>query len=278
VTGTVTTHFSFPFLSPNYVFTHRLIVFPLEDYSWFSCLKSQLHLTFIKFTSSTFGDNPTYSPSDSFETFPFPEVIIDLKDNNSFHSDQKRQLEVVGKNYYEFRDELMNYNQKGLTEIYNDFNNPFMQDPNIIEQRRLHNLLDKSVLDSYGWSYLHSNYGFGLNYLDIEEEQDIPSGLLKERVKEKNFFFNEVDEAIHFENEYRAFTRSRKKLKWHYRWPDDVRDNALSNLLDLNSMRHSDELAKGLHFRNKQTSKKDNFNSTSANKSFNENNQKGLRL
>ena len=39
----------------------------------------------------------------------------------------------------------------------------------------------------------------------------------------------------------------RRKLPWHYRWPDNVRDDVLTRLLALNAERYAEEVALGLH-------------------------------
>ena len=246
VTGTVTTHFGFPFVTSNYVFTHRLVVFPLEDYAWFACLKSQLHLIFIKFSSSTFGDNPTYSPSDSFETFPFPKALDDSRISNHYLQ-EKVQLENIGKKYYEFRSDLIFNFKKGLTTLYNEFNDPNVKDSWVMTQREIHVKLDKVVLDSYGWSDISCDCGFGLEDIDIEiDEDELPEGFLKNRILEKNYFFWELNDAVRFESELRAFTRTNKKLSWRYRWPDNVRDELLSRILRLNEERFYEEELSGL--------------------------------
>jgi hypothetical protein len=39
----------------------------------------------------------------------------------------------------------------------------------------------------------------------------------------------------------------RRKLPWHYRWPDNIRDDVLTRLLALNAERYAEEVALGLH-------------------------------
>ena len=39
----------------------------------------------------------------------------------------------------------------------------------------------------------------------------------------------------------------RRKLPWHYRWPDNIRDDVLARLLALNAERYAEEVALGLH-------------------------------
>jgi hypothetical protein len=61
-----------------------------------------------RFFGSSLEDRLRYTPSDCFETFPFPE---DWETNPI--------LESIGKEYYEYRAQLMQRNQKSLTDNYN---------------------------------------------------------------------------------------------------------------------------------------------------------------
>ena len=86
-------------------------------------------------------DDLRYTPSDCFETFPFP-IGWDT------HSD----LEAAGKEYYEFRAALMIQNNEGLTKTYNRFHDPDEPSPDIAKLRRLHDTMDRAILSAYGWS------------------------------------------------------------------------------------------------------------------------------
>ena len=88
-------------------------------------------------------DDMRYTPSDCFETFPFPE---------NFETNER--LEAVGKEYYEFRAQLMIANNEGLTKTYNRFHDPYERSPEIQKLRELHDAMDRAVLDAYGWTDL----------------------------------------------------------------------------------------------------------------------------
>lgn len=136
----VAQHASFGFLPTGMVYAHRLIIFPLESYSTFCALQSRLHEIWIRRFSSTLEDSLCYSPTDCFETFPFPR---DWSINP--------RLEAVGKQYYEFRAGLMQRNGEGLTKTYNRFHDPCENDPDIGRLRQLHEEMDRAVLCEYGW-------------------------------------------------------------------------------------------------------------------------------
>src|SRR5439155_21585559 len=92
-----------------------------------------------RFFGSSMKDDLRYTPSDCFETFPFPE-------NWESHPG----LEAAGKAYYEFRAALMLKNNEGLTKTYNRFHDPDEPDPEIAKLRDLHTAMDRVVLDAYG--------------------------------------------------------------------------------------------------------------------------------
>lgn len=157
------------------------------------------------FWGSSLGETPVYSPPDCLETFPFPP---DWEANQT--------LESVGKEYYEFRAELMVRNNEGLTKTYNRFHDPEETSPDILKLRELHTKMDRAVLDAYGWTDVPTECEFLLDYEEDDEDED--SG-----------------------------KKRRKKKPWRYRWPDDVRDDVLARLLALNQERYEEEKRKGLH-------------------------------
>jgi hypothetical protein len=150
---------SFTILQAEAVFSEQLIVFPLDNTeAAISALQSRPHEVWVRFFASTFGDGLRYTPSDCFETFPFPE-----------NWDDNPALEAAGKAYYEFRAALMVRNDEGLTKTYNRFHNPDERDSEILKLRELHAAMDRVVLDAYGWSDIKTNCEFLLDY-EIEEE------------------------------------------------------------------------------------------------------------
>jgi hypothetical protein len=139
-------------------------------------------------------DDLRYTPSDCFETFPFPP---NYKTNPT--------LESVGKTYYEFRADLMVRNKEGLTKTYNRFHDREERSPDILRLRELHSAMDKAVLEAYGWHDLAEAAACEF-FLDYEEEDD--------------------DEE--------STSGRRRKKPWRCQWPDDFRDEVLARLLALN--------------------------------------------
>lgn len=154
-------YLTFAFLSNKNIFSHALCVFSDQKYSFFTIIQSRIHEIWVKFLGSSLEERLRYTPSDCFETFPFPENWED--DAN---------LEAVGQEYYEFRAGLMVKNNQGLTETYNRFHNPDERDGDIIKLRQLHQKLDETVLKAYGWDDLTLKCDFYLEYEEDSEDDD----------------------------------------------------------------------------------------------------------
>jgi hypothetical protein len=105
-------------------------------------------------------DDLRYTPTDCFETFPFPP-----------NWQSNRHLERIGGDYLQYRADLMVRNGRGLTETYNRFHNRSETDPAILELRELHTKMDRAVLDAYGWTDLQPRLDFTLDYEDTEDDQ-----------------------------------------------------------------------------------------------------------
>ena len=195
---------AFTFLSTGMVFADSLVVFPLSSYAAFCALQSRPHEIWTRFFGSSLEDRLRYTPTDCFETFPFPEGW-----------DTQSDLEAAGKEYFQFRGELMIQNNEGLTKTYNRFHDPDERSPEIAELRKLHVAMDRTVLDAYGWVDISTDCEFLLDY--------------------------EIDEGW-----------GKKKKPWRYRWPDGVRDEVLARLMALNTERALEERLAG---RNSQLTK-----------------------
>ncbi|MYJ44236.1 MAG: N-6 DNA methylase, partial [Rhodothermaceae bacterium] len=154
----VTPHIQFAFLSPNQVFSNTLAIFSFSTFSAFCTLQSRPHEIWARFFGSSLKDDPRYTPTDCFETFPFP---VDWETLPS--------LEEIGETYYIFRAELMVKNNEGMTKTYNRFHDPNEHDPQIRKLRELHAAMDRAVLDAYGWTDIPTDCEFLLDY-EIDEE------------------------------------------------------------------------------------------------------------
>ncbi len=154
-----TPHLSIAFQPSDRIFAHSLAVFSLDTYASFCTLQSRSHEIWARFFGSSLEDRLRYTPSDCFETFPFP-------DNFEIHPN----LEAAGKDYFEFRANFMVKNDEGLTKTYNRFHDPDDLNPDIVKLRELHAAMDKEVLSAYGWDDVSTDCEFLLDY-EIDEEE-----------------------------------------------------------------------------------------------------------
>jgi hypothetical protein len=219
-----TPHASFAFLPRAMVHSHLLIVFPLESFAAFATLQSRPHEVWARFAASSMKDDLRYTPSDCFETFPFP---LDFETTPA--------LEAVGQTYYQFRAELMVRHDEGLTKTYNRFHDPAEQSADFARLRDLHAAMDRALLLSYGWRDLiesgQTACGFALDHLDLDDDEmpdDLPELL----------WFPTAEQALAFAA---RLPPSRGRLPWRYRWHDDTRDEVLARLMTLNADRAAEE-------------------------------------
>ena len=154
-----TPHCAFTFLPTGIVFANSLAVIAYQTTAAFCTLQSRVHEIWARFFGSSLKDDLRYTPTDCFETFPFPR---DWETHPS--------LEAIGKAYYEFRAELMASNNQGMTKTYNRFHDPNEDDPRILRLRELHADMDRAVLDAYGWTDISTECEFLLDY-EIDEEE-----------------------------------------------------------------------------------------------------------
>jgi len=143
VNSQVSKHLLFAFQPTDRIFAHTLYVYPFPDYAHFATLQSRIHEPWARLLSSTLEDRLRYAASDCFETFPFP------KDETLTATSP---VEHAGQALYEARAKFMVDTDQGLTKTYNALKNPENNDPRIVELRRLHEAMDRAVLDAYGWN------------------------------------------------------------------------------------------------------------------------------
>jgi hypothetical protein len=147
-----------------------------------SCImQSRVHEVWTLFFGSTLEDRLLYTPSDCFETFPFPA---------DWETDPA--LEAAGRSYYEFRAQLMVKNNEGLTKTYNRFHDRFETSPDIVKLRELHAAMDKTVLAAYQWTDLDTTCDFIPDY-EVEPEE---GGKKPKAAPEKYRFGNETRDAL----------------------------------------------------------------------------------
>ena len=136
-------------VSTGQVFSHMLGVFAIDDYGAQAVLSSSLHQLWAITYGSGMRNDPRYTPSDVFETFPRPNATDDLTELGRALDSERRSIMV--------RRDL------GLTKLYNLVNDPEVAasaDRDVSRMRELHVELDQAVLGAYGWSDLRADHGF----------------------------------------------------------------------------------------------------------------------
>ena len=250
----VTQHHAFAFLPSGMVYSEQLVIVASSEYRVFCILQSKVHEVWTRFFSSSLEDRLRYTPSDCFETFPFPE-FTSPPSPLSMHGEGEPEsplpppsppcgeggrggeVEAIGKTYYEYRADLMIRNNQGLTDTYNRFHDPNETHPDILKLRQLHHQMDRAVLAAYGWQDIDTPCGFALDYLDTDPD-DLPAPAA-ERIATGDLFFPTADEAAAFGA---LISTGKRKLPWRYKWPEATHDEVLARLLDLNQQRHLEEI------------------------------------
>ena len=158
VCSQVSAHHQFAMMATKTLFANYVIVFPLDTYAAFCALQSRPHEIWARFFGSSMKDDLRYTPSDCFETFPFPE-----------RWETQPALEAAGVKYGAFRANLMVRNDQGLTTTYNRFHDQYESDSEIERLRELHAAMDRAVLDAYGWTDIPTDCEFAPVHDALEE-------------------------------------------------------------------------------------------------------------
>ncbi|HEY0169146.1 MAG TPA: type IIL restriction-modification enzyme MmeI [Jatrophihabitans sp.] len=137
-----------PVLVPsNQVFSHSTIVFASSSLAHFSLISSAPHYWWVVTRGVGLKNDPRYTPSDVFQTFPQPLPTAGMcAAGESLHND--RLSFMLGR-------------QLGVTKTYNLVHDPAVKDSAVAHLRDLHVEIDEAVCEAYGWSDLdlrHAHY------------------------------------------------------------------------------------------------------------------------
>src|SRR5262249_48653457 len=136
---------SMAWVPTTWVFNEKTVVFPGCS---FGLMQSSIHEVWARSYSSTLRTDMQYTPSDCFETFPFPASLPPM-------------LEQIGTRYHAHRRQIMLDRQEGLTKTYNRFHDPNETDADIAKLRQLHIKMDEAAAVAYGWTDLNLAHDFG---------------------------------------------------------------------------------------------------------------------
>lgn len=143
---TLTSKHRFFFRIPTAIVIDQTIV-ALTEVDRLPILSSSIHIVWAFKQGCSLETRPRYTPSDCYETFPFPLSPLP-------------QLESLGEQFDTHRRKIMQARQIGLTALYNLFHNPGETDAELEEMRRLQREIDTAVRDSYGWQDIDLEHGF----------------------------------------------------------------------------------------------------------------------
>lgn len=139
------------FVPTDIIYSDALVVFAYDDYAHFAILQSQVHEAWVRRNASTMRTDVRYTPTDCFETFPFPDEA------------RIETAEECGERFYVRRQRLLGDRQLGLTKLYNLMNDPDCYDDDVVELRELQGDMERKIFHLYGWDDLDPSLRFHPN-------------------------------------------------------------------------------------------------------------------
>lgn len=222
----------FHFSPTNIVFMHKLGVIAFEGEEYFSVLSSTFHHLWAWKNSSTLGAGTlNYSSTDCFENFPFPQQ-------------NKEILKENGLKYYNYRKQIMELIQLGLTKTYNQFHSPQLS-------TAVEDLPSREFKKQYGketWNLY--------NHLEKKKEGQISYSEAVPMIEELRRLHKEMDEAvlaaygwedIDLQHDFYEVDYLPEKDNIRYTIHPNARKEVLKRLLLLNHERYAEEVKQGLH-------------------------------
>ncbi|MFZ5439848.1 MAG: Eco57I restriction-modification methylase domain-containing protein [Myxococcota bacterium] len=135
-------HACYVFQSSSRVLDQTLITFLSENLSSFAELQSRIHEIWRGSEGASMKEDPRYNIGRCFDPFPF---VVHFRQ-------QTADLEDIGKRLYDARAKYMKEKGQGLTATYNELKDAACQSAEVVALRKLHEELDRKVLEAYGWS------------------------------------------------------------------------------------------------------------------------------
>lgn len=130
------------------VFSDSIAVYTLFDYASYALLNSAFHTIWAWKYGSRMKRDLRYTPTDCFETFPFPEIS------------EGDLLFSLGERLKQYRRRGHEAFDIGLTDLYNRFHDPEDTSSEIAALREIHVAIDERVKALYGFDDIDLEYGF----------------------------------------------------------------------------------------------------------------------
>jgi hypothetical protein len=152
------------FVPKDWVYSHMLIVFAFDDDYHFALLQSSVHEVWLRKQASSLRTDVRYTPTDCFDTFPFPPEEYRRVANGEWRVEALQgsfaEAARIGAEYHEHRRQIMLSRNLGLTKTYNLFHDPACTDADIVRLRELHAEMDLAILTCYNWEDVDLHHDF----------------------------------------------------------------------------------------------------------------------
>jgi hypothetical protein len=197
-----TKYAAFTFAPADQVFSHALALIATDETDELALLCSACYEVWAFNYGSSLGQTLRYTPSDCYETFPFPSYTL--------------VLGGIGERYYTHRQEIMQSRQEGLTKTYNRFHNPEELAEDIERLRELHVEMDRAVADAYGWDDFDLCHDFhetkqGMRFTISEEaRREVLDRLL---LLNHERYAEEVEQGLHDKKKGKGKAKKQTKPK-----------------------------------------------------------------
>lgn len=143
VTPHTSKHRVFVWLNKEIIPDHGLVVFTREDDYFLGVLQSKIHVLWSLKLGTSLEDRPRYTPSTSFETFPFPYPPGKEPKNREVAAIASAAKELVEQRDRWLQTSEVSTGKRTLTNLYN-------ARPTWLELA--HKKLDDAVFAAYGWA------------------------------------------------------------------------------------------------------------------------------
>lgn len=188
-------------VNKDHVFSNSLVIICSDKIEEFGILNSTIHDVWAwKYCSTMGASGLRYTPSNAYETFPFPNYTSEIKE--------------LSNKLLDYLKETMLLNNLGLTSIYNAYNT-FSTHKNIQTIDELRNIcieLDKSILLSYSWVDIDLRHDFyEVDYLP--ENDRVRYTIHPEARKEVLKRLLELNHKIHEEEVAAGLWEKKKTVK-----------------------------------------------------------------
>ena len=153
--STATTKYpSFTYLPASFIFSNTLCILADDRSEMFAVLSSDIHAVWAwsqRTTRQADMESMRYAHGNIFETFPFPEGVLQVGDPS---------MNALGDEFFSKRQAYMEANGQGLTKFYNDFHDPQILEPDLEGLRKQQSSLNETVVAAYGWEDIDLATGF----------------------------------------------------------------------------------------------------------------------